>query len=306
MLEQLLIEDLANCPPQVWALRIRQASIISPLLRNNARSTEIADACEKLGVSRRRIRQLITLARTRQSGVGPRGHNTGLGLWLGAAKESLIEEAIFLSRRDATLKEFGDIVAKLSRRLKVEEPSSVTIRHRFNSRRAEMNSIERLQLRNYVTFDLTPLRLSVFDDEGNSQTAWLLVGFSRAAAQVIGHDMFPGRPNSSTLGRALGAILHDQSRASRFGATSGILKILATGSGHLGNKMCAASTTQTWKTGTIIRAVYGLKIGRIHLLSDNRARRENGMTPVPLQAARKVLEFLLVAAPEFVNLAHRS
>ena len=54
MRDQALIRELASCPPNVWAHRLHQASIIDPLLSESATSKDVENACARLGVTRRR------------------------------------------------------------------------------------------------------------------------------------------------------------------------------------------------------------------------------------------------------------
>ena len=297
MKDQALIHELANCPPNVWAQRVRQAAIINPLLSECATSQDIEDASAELGVTRRRVRQLMGFARQREEGADPRGHETGVGLWLGEAQESLIDEALRLAGEDATLKAVCDLISDLSRKQQVLAPSIVTVRHRYNAIRSCNRSFVSLKLDCDAALDLAPLQLAVFDKAEAPRTAWLLTGFDSKTTHVLDFEIFSGRPAPSVLSRRIRSLLRDNADSTRYGTTNTILKTLEGASGQLLEQIKPASFSRFLTASAVTRAAFGLRIGKIKLLADTRALGKPDFAPISFQIARDVIGYLLDRNP---------
>lgn len=293
MKDQALIHELANCPPNVWAQRVRQAAIINPLLSECATSQDIEGAGAELGITRRRVRQLMWFARQREEGADPRGHATGFGVWLGEAQESLITEALHLAGEHATLKAVCDLISDLSRKRQVLAPSTVTVRHRFNATRSRNRSFASLNLECDAVLDLAPLHLSVFDKGKAPRIVWLLTGFDSKTTYVLDFEIFSGRPANSVLSRKIRSFIRDNAASTRYGATNTILKALEGVPGRLVEQIKSASLSRSLTAGAVTRAAFGLRIGKIKLLADTRALGKVEIPPVPHQVARDVIGYLL-------------
>ena len=296
-MDQALIHELAKCPPNVWAQRVRQAAIINPLLSECATSQDIEDARAELGVTRRRVRQLMEFARQREEGADPRGHETGFGLWLGDAQESLIDEALCLAGEDAPLKAVCDLISDLSRKRQVVAPSIVTVRHRYNATRSRKRSFAPLNLDCDAALDLAPLHLAVFDKAEAPRIAWLLISFDSKTTHVLDFEIFSGRPVPSVLSRRIRSLLRDNAAPTRYGATNTILKTLEGARSQLLEQMKSASLSRSLTAGAVTRAAFGLRIGKIKLLADTRALGKVELPPVSHQVARDVIGYLLGSVP---------
>lgn len=293
MKDQALIHELASCPPNVWAHRLHQASIIDPLLSEGATSKDVGNACAQLGVTRRRIRQLMEYARQRKLGSDPRGNSRGFGLWLGNEQEAVIEEALDYASEHACLKAVCDLVAECSRKREVRLPSTATIRHRFNENRSRRGSFAPLHLDYDTTLDLVPLQLSVIEASGATGTGWLLVQFDSQTTHVRGFEVFSGRPTPPVLSRRIQSFNRHDRGSACYGATNTIIRILKGAPDQLGKQIKSASLSRSLTAGAVARAAFGLRIGKIKLLADTRALREVEIAPVTRQVARDVIGYLL-------------
>lgn len=293
MKDQGLINELASCPPNVWAHRLHQASIIDPLLSDGATSRDIEIACAELGVTRRRVRQLMEFAQQRRLETKPRGNATGFGLWLEDKKECLISEALSLAGGSASLKTVCDLVEYIGRKRQVPLPSTATIRHRFNETRSRKRSFGQLHLAREATLDLAPLYLSVYDEKDAPRTAWLLTGFDSQTTQIFDYEIFSGRPTPSSLSRAIHLFGRDRGGSDCYGATTAILKTLKNPPSKLGQKVEPASSRRSITAGAVTRCAFGLRIGKIKLRADTLSLGEADLAPVTLEVAREVLGCLL-------------
>ena len=293
MRDQALIRELASCPPNVWAHRLHQASIIDPLLSEGATSKDVEYACARLGVTRRRVRQLMEYARQRKLGNEPRGNARGFGLWLGDEQEAVIEDALDHAGEHACLKAVCDLVAELSRKREVRSPSTVTIRHRFNENRSRRGSFAPLHLDCDTTLDLTPLKLSIIDASGATRTGWLLVQFDNHTTHVRGFEIFSGRPTPPVLSRRIQSFIRHDAGSACYGATNTILRTLKRDPYQLGKQIKSASLSRSLTAGAVARAAFGVRIGKIKLLADTRALAKAEIAPVPHQVARDVIGYLL-------------
>lgn len=293
MRDQALIYELASCPPDVWAQRLHQASVIDPLLSDGVTSEDIEIARADLGVTRRRVRQLMEFAHQRKQNYHPRGHSTGFGLWLGDLQESLIKEALSLAGDDAKLKAVCDLVSDLSCKRQVTSPSTATIRHRFNETRSRKRSFAHLHLDSETTLDLAPLYLSVLGARGTPQTAWLLARFDSKTTQVLDYEVFSGRPTFIGLSRKILSFYGDGHNSGGIGATNTILKVLNGAVGYPDQQIRPASSAHPLTAGAVARSAFGFRIGKIRLRADTRALRKADLPPVTLEVARDVIGYLL-------------
>ena len=302
MRDQALIYELASCPPDVRAHRLHQASVIDPLLSDGVTSEHIEIACSDLGVTRRRVRQLMGLALQRKQDTHPRGHSTGFGLWLGDLQESLINEALSFAGDDAKLKAVCDLVSDLSCKRQVTPPSTATIRHRYNVTRSRKRSFAHLHLDSETTLDVAPLYLSVLGARSAPQTAWLLVRFDSKTTQVLDYEIFSGRPTATGLSREIRSIYGDGGNSGGIGATNTILKVLNGAVGYPDRQIRPACSIRSLTAGAVARSAFGLRIGKIKLRADTRALRKADMAPVTLEVARDVIGYLL----DKYNIEHQS
>lgn len=295
MLDEILIDDLVNSPPQIWAQRLRQASVISPLAKRTAVASEDVDrACRVLGLGRRRINQLLTIARDRIAGAPPRGHRTGVHCHLDDPKERVIADAISFAGPAARQKDVSTLVLQLSQARGIEPPSESTVRNRFCAHPDRIDLIDRFELSCDTVVDLCPLALALRNKNDETETAWLLAFVESETARFVHHELYAGKPSSADVSRVIAHVDGRGGGMSCIGVTSSLLNLIDADIFSATVRPRAASLSRKLTGGAVLRAICGRAVGRIHLRTAGRSTLDRDIAPVPIDIARLVIARAIV------------
>lgn len=294
MIEEVLIDELVISPPQVWARKLRQAAIIYPLAKRAIVSSgELNQACAELGIGRRRVNQLLNIARARFAGAPPRGHLTGIHSQLDDCSEQLLVDAISLAGPAARQRDVSALVLQLSQERGCEPPCDATVRNRFNLQSDRINLVDRFGLSCDIVADLCPLALPVLAKSDEPMTAWLLALVETRTARIVHNDLFAGRPQASEARHLIAQIGSRIEGAPRIGVTGSLFKLFGKQTGCDGIGLRAASSSRSLPAGAVIRAVCGRSVGRVPLRAEGSVELRYDISPVQLAVSKLIISRVL-------------
>lgn len=298
MIDNLLVEDLANAPPQTWALMMQRAPVLeryaalelTPYLRRSAAA--------ELRVTPRHFGKLIGSYLARRTGASPARPMTGFGCWIGEAKEQVIAQAITNVGPGARESEVRCEVVRLSVESGVETPSETAIRRRFGRTPFALDLRARLRTDCDVLVDVCGLELNL-EDELRVAPAHLLALIDTNSGRTLTHRLFAGLPGTSEMATMVTDVL-----------TSSMLQAPIFSSICLTNELQAAvgssalpaackayylpEKNSRLRTGAAIKAVFGSRIGRVPVRGDPRVwDKPASSAAVPVEAAGSVISHLV-------------
>ncbi len=295
MIEEVLIDELVISPPQVWARKLRQASVIYPLAKRAIVSPrELNQACAELGIGRRRVTQLLNMARARFAGAPPRGDMTGVHSQLHDNSEQLIGYAMSLAGAAARQRDVSALVRQLSHERRIVPPCETAIRNRFSRRRSRINLVDRLSLSCDVVADLCPLALTVLDKSDVPEVAWLLAIVEARTAAIVRFDLYAGKPSAGEARRLIAQVDSMLEGESRIGVTASLLKLLAKDQGGDVVGLRSASSVRHLSGGSVIRAVCGRSVGRVPLRAEKSAESRHEIPPVLLGVSKLIIKRMIL------------
>lgn len=295
MLDDILIEDLAVSPPQIWRRRIKQAEVIGPLAAlPRSRVPLIDQACADLDISRRQFFKLLKLHRHRLEGGPVRGNATGVHFRIDEAKEGVIAQAIASAGPAARYTDVLALAQQLARDQGIQSLSETSVLTRFSKPRAGIDLVNRLKLADCsFVADICPLELAVLDNDALTKAAWLIATIDTRTGEFVHHDLFAGKP---VFGQALGSLgkaLDGEGEAShdnRIGLTSSLCDLNLLSLSLLnGSTTVMASETRKLVGGSAIRAVCGRSLGRIPIRNEDSCWTGDLPPSVPIAAAKLVV-----------------
>lgn len=294
MIDSLLVEDLANASPQVWAEMITRASVIERFLQTGQTTIDADSAAAALGVHRRQFYKLRAAHQKRRAGGAPNRSKKGFGYWIPPTQERLIAEALANVGPGARLCDVFAEAVDLCQKQAVARPSMRSVRTRFGKSGAQPFLGSRLRVNSDRIFDLCGLDLSLVGLDGGQSGACILIEIEIRSGMVVNHHLFKGVPVHSELAEILA--LSDPSEKAHLetvSTTSTIGPIIALGAQkHRGEAEHSAEIKL--KPGAAAKAAFGDRIGRIKLKCDPKTWGTMPDHPaVPLQVAGKVIQHLI-------------
>lgn len=295
MIDTILIDDLAISPPSAWARRIEQASVIGPLARASAvTSDDQKVASAQLGLGRRQFYNLLASYRARLAGAPPRGHRTGVQRHIDKRKEAVIAQAITVAGAAARMRDVQALAVKLSAEQGIERPSQTSVRTRFGKGRHDVDIVTRLELDCDLVVDLCPLAAAVYDPVGNAAITWIIVLIAPKGRGLVAHQIFACQPSEHQVGDFLSEFLSASNRDRsnvKIGFTGRDLIDCASSLPGSGNfpQLKKASTSRKVLPGEVVRALFGSALGRIPIRSEPPKDVARLGSPVDLSVVRAVV-----------------
>ena len=294
MIDCLLVEDLANAAPQVWAEMIARASVIERFLRTGQTTIDADSAAAALGIQRRQFYKLRAAHQKRRAGGAPIRSLQGFGYWIPLTQERIISEALANAGPGARLCDVFAEAANLSEERGADPPSMRSVRTRFGKSGAQLSLGTRLRVNSDRLYDLCGLDLNLVDPDGRQAGACILIEIAIGSGQVLNHQLFTGVPIHSEL-----APLIASSDISEKGgldtdptSTTRGLSLALVAQKHRGR--ADPSPEIKLSPGAAAKAAFGDRIGRIRLRCDPKTW---GTTPefpaIPRQVAGMVVRHLI-------------
>ena len=293
MFDNILIEDLAASPPQVWAQRSEQAEVIGPLA-SFAKLT-VADAERaraELQISRRYLYQLMKARRERLNGFPARGHGTGAHFHIEECEERIIAQAIDLAGPAARHRDVVALAISMSEQEGIAPPSEKAVRVRFGKHRPNIDLANRFKLECDYIADLCPLGMAM-TDQHKEDDGWLLAVVESNRCTIIKHELYVGKPSRPQL---LASLANAAAAPDFAGRPLGISAAVAAYdlldlSLYNGAELRRPSRENAIVGGSIIKAVCGSSLGRIRIRTE--PSRRSGYRPVTLRLAAAVVGRLI-------------
>lgn len=284
MFDEILLEDLAATPPQVWAQRIEQAEVIGPLAAcAKLSASDAGQAQTALGISRRYLYQLLNARRERLKGSPARGHGTGAHFHIDETHERIIARAIGCAGPAARHRDVFALAGRMSEQEGIAPPSEKAVRVRFGKHRPNIDLVNRFKLRCDYVADLCPLGLTVTEEQEDD--AWLLTVVESNRCTIIKHELYAGKPTRPQLLACLANAAAAPDLAGRsLGLTAAVAAYgLLDLSFYNGTETRQPSNERAVLGGSIIKAVCGSSLGRIRIRTE--PVRKAGYRPVTLRLA---------------------
>lgn len=263
-MDDLLVEDLANAPPTLWALFIERAGVLARFDGSSNIPAKAADAAaSELKVSTRYLRKLLVARKMRLDGCAPKHSMTGFGGTIDQAQEEVITTAIKGLGAAARPRDVIHEVTKLCHERGDNPPSSSSIKRRLRDAKNDNHMARTSHPNAGLAVDCCGLELNVVADDGQVGPACL----SARIALPSGYA-------------ALAHLAPSQEFATATNATK-----------------CSSALSASpgrYSDGRLINAVFGRRLGRIAIRRDVRTwTNEVRMEPVALEVASGVISYLL-------------
>lgn len=295
MSDVLLIEDLANSPPQEWATLIMRGPTIQRLA--NARKTKITEIQEEaahLGISSRTLFRLISQRRRRLAGGSPRRPMTGMSYGLSEEKERVIADAIVNAGTDARLVDVYNEAVRLSEERYISAPSETSIRTRFGKPRPA-NWRARLGISFDYVVDLCGLDLSVYRVAGERLPAHCFCLLDASNGKMLAHRLFAGTPDPTEMAEIIADCLAARAIDSSNGVGVGFPPALARLAALINRSLPPSTMTclpmaKAIRPGYVIKAAVGSRVGRVAIKCGTPERLPPApWEPVPFEIAALVI-----------------
>ncbi|QDP19063.1 hypothetical protein [Sphingomonas xanthus] len=293
MFDDILLEDLAASPPQVWAQRNEQAEVIGPLASLSKLTVADAErARAELQISRRYLYQLVKARRERLNGLPARGHGTGAQFHIDECQERIIAQAIDRAGPAARHRDVLALAMSMSEQVGIAPPSEKAVRVRFGKHRPNIDLASRFKLECDYIADLCPLGLALADEKGEAD-AWLFAAVESNRCTIITHDLYIGKPSRHQLLASLANAAAAPDFAGRPLSLSAAVEAynLVDLSLDNGAELRRPSRGKAIVGGSIIKAVCGSSLGRIRIRTE--PSRRSGYRPVTLRLAATVVGRLI-------------
>lgn len=263
-MDDLLVEDLANAPPTLWALLIERAGVLARFDGLTKIPASAADAAaSELKVSTRYLRKLLVARKLRRDGCAPKHSMTGFGGTIDQAQEEVISAAIEGLGSAARPRDVIQEVIKLCHERGSIPPSSSSIKRRLRDANNYIYMAHTSDPNAGLVVDCCGLELNVFADDGQ-------VGPACLSAQIA-------------LPNGYAALAH-----------LAPLQAFATATNTPNCSSALPTSCGRYSEGRLIDAVFGRRLGRIAIRRDVRTWTNSvRMEPVPLEVASGVISHLL-------------
>ena len=272
MIDNILVEDLADSPPQLWNKRIRQAAVLRRFDGPSRPSPgQVDKAASELNIKRRQLYALLGARRQRLSGTPALGHGTGRHYHIGLAQEQVIADAIANAGAGARLVAVHREAERLSRTRGTEPPSRTAVRTRFCKGAGVVDLAERLVSECDLIADLGELELAICRG-GEAVPVHLLAVLDPRSSIVLDHQLYAGRPTVEQFRSWMQSLLADRAipgmPATAVGLPCSLLHELRDGSVASEQwQLVPTSTRRNLPEGAALHAAFGGRIGRIALRS---------------------------------------
>jgi hypothetical protein len=293
MFDNILIEDLAASPPQVWAQRIEQAEVIAPLASFSKLTVADAERAQaELQISRRYLYQLLNARRERLNGFPARRHGTGAHFHINECQERIIAQAIHRAGPAARHRDVFALAMRMSEQEGIAPPSEKAVRVRFGKHRPNIDLANRFKLECDYIADLCPLGLALTDQQ-EEDDGWLLAVVESSRCTIIKHELYVRKPSRPQLLASLANAAATPDFAGRpLGLTAAVAAYdLLDLSFYNGTETRQPSNERAVLGGSIIKAICGSSLGRIRIRTE--PSRRSGHRPVTLRLAAAVVGRLI-------------
>lgn len=295
MLHPLLVEDLANLPPEDWSKTLQRFEWLAQTHGHPLNRAELADGAQYLAVSERYLRKLLNAHAARLSGGVSKFPNTGFQRSIDEESEIAIASAIARAKPSDT----EAMVYKEATRLAAVYGAVISrtaVRTRFGKSKSAIDLSARFGCQAKTFVDVCGLSLNVELPRGATSTVVLATtirgadGFVGAFSLFSYADLAAG---DKLLADHVKFALEEEAFVQ---LTSYLEKLWSSSILNSSNAPTLQGTRskRTVRSGMPIRATFGRKIGRIMTrVADSTWAQLASSPPVPLETAITVLRYLI-------------
>jgi hypothetical protein len=283
MFSNLLVEDLANAPPQSWARLVEQDAVIGQLaFQASVPVRQASVAAAKLSVNNRQIYKLLKARRERLAGAKASGPMTGCQPHIASEQIAVIDRAITAMGAGARGVAVYREVLRLTSLLGMEPPSKSTVGRHFAKAPHAPDLRQRFGTDADLIVDLCGLELNLIGADGSSSPAQLLAIVAGESGRIVRHKLFAGPPPIQEASELIRCSIQEQERGEKvtvslsnpFHAVQ--FASLNTSLGLTGR---AAHGRRAVPAGSVIASTMRGRVGRVRIRSDTRTWASPALFP---------------------------